>query len=86
MLRKERVREGSFIIHGKKRKNGRSSPTSNQNKKDLSHFHCYICNKLGHYAQDCDSKKMKHETSIADVEKDTSQKKPKNEDRMEFFF
>ena len=74
-------------MHGKRGKGGRSSPTSDQKKKkDISHVCCYICNKLGHYARDCDSKKRKHEASTTYVEEDTSQKKPKNEDRMKFLF
>ena len=61
-------------FHGKKGKGGRSSPTSDQKKKkDLSHVCCYKCNKLGHYARDCDSKKRKHEVSTIDVDEDLSE-------------
>ena len=73
-------------FHDKKHKGGVPSPTSDQKKKDLSHVHCYRCNKIGHYARDYDSKKRKHEASTADADEDTSQKKPKNEDRTEFLF
>ena len=38
-------------------------------KKDLSHAHCYNCNKYGHYAKECrNSKKRKLETSTIDEE------------------
>ena len=74
-------------FHGNKGKGGRSIPTLDQKKKkDISCVCCYRCNVLGHYAQDCDLKKRKHETSTANVDEDTSQKKSKNEDQTDFFF
>ncbi|GAU34373.1 hypothetical protein TSUD_217130 [Trifolium subterraneum] len=48
--------------------------TSNPKKKDKSHIQCYNCEKWGHYASDCRSKKPKDTSDEANLVEEQSDK------------
>ncbi|XP_045791392.1 uncharacterized protein LOC123886097 [Trifolium pratense] len=48
--------------------------TSNTQKKDKSHIQCYNCEKWGHYASDCRSKKVQYNDDEANFVQDKEDK------------
>jgi hypothetical protein len=70
-------------------KGGKSRPTPEHKKKDLSKIQCFKCEKFGHYARHCPLwKNRKQHASTADVDREPPQKKSRkaSKDDEEFFF
>jgi hypothetical protein len=54
--------------------NSSSNPSYNQ-RRDVSEIHCFRCDKYGHYARNCPTrKKGRQYASIADIDLDPPQK------------